>query len=209
MALVALTLGVSACGGPNVERTIPENWIATPYARLSTYFRSSWGEEHTPGDIRHDVIRDEATLALHTPENICFDVVVRTGSRTDEPLEELSPMCKAGRREAEGLVLNELVSIYDIPYGSTRDVMSANAGSSSSGASATSAPGFARAENVSQDSFFNMHITEPTTEVFRVIQRTGRICCYISNRREVGLVLENKSMGVTSSGHAEFAWHVR
>ena len=67
-AALASCAWAMGCAGPKVHRSISEAHIGSKYARLTGYFATAKAapggrhEEMTPGHIRHEVIRDEATL---------------------------------------------------------------------------------------------------------------------------------------------------
>lgn len=159
-----VTLG--ACGVHAVSTTISRQNIGSKYARLTGYFATRGAApggkhtESTPGSIRHEVIRDEATLVSMNESESCFDVVMRMGSRHDEPFDQLEPTCEVDGQEARAVVENELVSIYDYSYEGSRNIVDV--------------------QGVTATEYFGLQVTEPTERVFRVIERQGRICCPLS-----------------------------
>src|SRR5688500_12454123 len=109
LTVLASVVAVGACARTRVETTIRPDLIGSKYARVTGYMATraaAPGGRHTeltPGDIQHDVIRDEATLARVTPTETCVDVVVRTARVHDEPLEQLAPTFEIDGREMKAI----------------------------------------------------------------------------------------------------------
>src|SRR5262245_9818119 len=80
-----------------VSTSLQRDQVGTKYARISGYMATrsaapgGASTEETPGSIRHDVILDEATLATIDPRETCVDLIVRTASGHDEPLDQYAP----------------------------------------------------------------------------------------------------------------------
>lgn len=160
--LLLVTVVSAACSRTKVETTIRPDLIGSKYARITGYMATraaAPGGRHTedvPGDIRHDVIRDEATLARVTPTETCVDVVIRTSREHDEPLEQLAPTFEIDGHEQKAIVENELVSVYDYNYMGQVQTLGI--------------------EGVAASQYLGMSVTEPAAQVFRVVERRGMIC---------------------------------
>ncbi|MBT8495348.1 MAG: hypothetical protein KJO07_20035 [Deltaproteobacteria bacterium] len=182
LVLAALAL---ACGS-TVSRAIPRAWIGTPKARLTTYLKAVDNVEDTPGSIRHDVIRDEAVLAKLGGGEVCFDVVVRTSSQYDEPFDQLEPTCGSEKAATE----SELVSVFDYTY--TGQVEKLNV------------------QGVAASEFVGLSISEPAEQIFRVIERKGRLCCVAPQGNEVELELTSPRMTYNNMSYSQtFQWEIR
>jgi hypothetical protein len=181
-----------------VDTTIARAHIGTRYARLTGYFGTRAAapggrhEEVTPADIRHDALLDEATLVALSATESCFDVVVRTDSGHDEPLEQLAPRCELDdgeRGELRGVVDRESVAVHDHSFVGQREVVAI--------------------EGIAASSYLGMSVSQPEERVFRVIERRGRVCCP-GGGRQVALNLTSPSWDVADYHYqVQFAWTVQ
>ena len=196
MRLLLLLPLVLCCGGPKVTRSISKDHVGTKYARLTGYFGTSKAapggraEEETPGQIRHEVIRDEATLAHTRPSETCFEVAVRTESAYDEPLDQLAPSCELDETEHAAIVEDERVSVADYTFQGMREVV--------------------HAEGVAANQFLGMSISAPTDKIFRVITREGRVCCPAGGATKILLSLDNERRELADYNYKlSFEWTLR
>lgn len=144
-----------------ISNSITPAQVGSKYARLTGYFATrGLGDHHledVPGSIRHDAIRDELTLASIVPGETCFDIQIRTAADDDEPFDQLSPRCTIDGKELRAVVETELIGVSDYHYTGQVDVLTATA--------------------VTPDVFAQLGLSAPAEKVFRVITRSGRICC--------------------------------
>lgn len=194
-SLRVLLLGgcvVAGCASNVRSIELRRDLVGSKYAKQSGYFAacgSMCAYEETPGQIRHDVILDEAVLAGSTATETCVDVTLRTRSSLDEPVDQLSPMLVIDGKAMRGFIEVELVSVKDFTYGSSQEVM--------------------RAERVSAHSFSSLSIEQPATMVFRVVERATRICAPGVVQNSVQLQLRNANLDYgASAGRLEFAWRL-
>ena len=186
------SLGIAACATTAKQVALHSSHVGTRYARQTAYFAACGticAEEQTTASIRHEVIRDEATLMSMGPAESCIDIVVRTASGHDEPFDQLEPTCLVDGAQAPTLVEREVVSVVDYDYTGQVETL--------------------RAEAVTQDSFLGLSISEPQDMVFRVIEREGRICCGAAARGSVELKMRNRHFDVGAApGRLRFTWNV-
>jgi hypothetical protein len=187
---------VAACARARVETTIRPDLIGSKYARVTGYMATraaAPGGRHTeevPGDIQHDVIRDEATLARVTPSETCVDVVVRTARAHDEPIEQLTPTLEIDGKETKAIVENEMVSVLDYNFMGQVETMNVEA--------------------VAASTYLGMSVTEPAEKIFRVVERRATVCAPVGGRpREVALDLTHPYWDVADYNyHLVFAWKI-
>jgi hypothetical protein len=195
LGLVAVC-GVSACARTRVETTIRPDLIGSKYARVTGYMATRGAApggrhtEETPGDIQHDVIRDEATLARVTPTETCVDVVVRTDRTHDEPLDQLAPTFEIDGKEAKAIVENEMVSVFDYNFTGRVETVAI--------------------EGVAATQYIGMSVTEPAEKIFRVVERRGTVCVPQGGQvKEVALDLTHPYWNVADYNyHLVFAWKI-
>lgn len=194
--LLSLLPVLLACGGPTVSRSLSPDRIGSKYARLTGYFGTSAAapggkhEEEVPGHLQHDIIRDEATLAVATGGEICFDVVVRSESQYDEPFEQLAPGCEVDGDDYEAIAEGELVSVADYGFEGSQTVM--------------------HAEAVTASEFLGLSIERPVERVFRVVSREARLCCPAPAGEVIALSLRNERREVAGYDYRlTFEWTVR
>ena len=175
--LAAAAISLAGCSGPKVSRTISPNLVGTKYARLTGYFATAKAapggrhEEEVPGQLQHDIILDEATLMKTGPSESCFDVVVRTESRYDEPLEQLAPKCTANGKSGPVVVESEAITVIDYSFQGMQPVV--------------------QAEGVAAAQYMALSIAQPTEQVFRVVGRHAALCCPVGGPGTVTLSLDN------------------
>ncbi len=189
--LLAL-LFATACSYPvTAERPVTGDQINTDYAKLSGYMRSANRfVEETPADIRHAVIIDEAKLVKIDDQQACFDATVRTGSRVDEPMSQLSPTCIIdGRNEVAAVAADETLKIIDYGYRGYENTVVA--------------------EGVAAGEYLGLQLSKPTDKVFRVIERRATVCCPAQPTQSVELELANERMGINNPYGLKFVWQLR
>jgi hypothetical protein len=189
---VLLAVATWSCASNNHQVTLRRDLAGSKYARQTGYFAAcgtSCAYEETPGQVRHDSIIDEATLTGLSSNETCVDVVVRTHANDDEPLEQLSPTMSVDGQSQRAVVESEVVTVIDLPYNGSAQVL--------------------RAESVVANSFSSLSIERPATLVFRVIQRTGRLCSPTGVRNAVNVTLHNPHVDFgASKGLLAFAWQL-
>lgn len=192
LGLVAVVL-VAGCARTRVETTIRPDLVGTKYARITGYMATRGiapggrHTEETPGDVRHDAIRDEATLARMTPTETCVDVVIRTAKTHDEPLEQLAPTFELDGKTTKAVIEDEVVTVLDYTFvGQVQKV---------------------GIDGVAASQYIGMSITEPGEKVFRVVERRGLVCAPVGNARAVALELTHPYWDVASYHyHLVFSW---
>ena len=179
---------VASCN-QTVSRGISRDQIGTKYARLQGYFGAADRKEDVPGDIRHEVVIDEATLSSVSAEETCAQVVIRTARRLDEPLSQLQPRCRVERERVDAIAVDEVVSVYDYSYTGRLETVAADA--------------------VVADEYLGLSISEPAERTFRVIERKARVCCPVSGDK-VAMIFENDRMDYNNVAMGlEFSWQLR
>jgi hypothetical protein len=196
--LAALTLlpGVSGCSGPKVSRSIGASSVGTRYARLTGYFATAQAapggrhEEEVPGRLQHDVVLDEATLTRLTPNETCFDVIVRSESAFDEPLEQLAPTCTMHGASQAAMVDAEKVTVVDYSYVGMQTVV--------------------QAEGVAASAYLGLSIEQPAEKIVRVVMRRAAVCCPGGGLGTVGLALDDSRREVAEWDYTlAFEWTVQ
>jgi len=197
MLLASVAVTAAGCGAHSVTTAVRRDQIGTKYARITGYLATrglapgGTHTEETPSNIRHDVILDEATLAKVDASETCVDLVMRTTSVYDEPVEQLSPIFEIDGEESRGVVESELVSVYDYSYSGEREVVSI--------------------AGVTSEAFLGLSITEPTENIFRVIERQARVCAGRGGQPQtITLAVTNPSWDIADYNyHLTFHWQVR
>jgi hypothetical protein len=183
-ALALFLCGAAFACRQTISNTISPAQVGTKYARLTGYFATRGvGDHHledVPGSIRHDAIRDEVTLASVTPTEVCFDAVLRTAADDDEPFDQLSPRCEVDGKDGRVVADDELISVMDYHYTGQVDVLTATA--------------------VTPDAFAHLGLSQPADQVFRVIERKGRLCCGLTGRN-IELAFINERMTRFGNAH--------
>jgi hypothetical protein len=194
LTVLLVVVCAGACARTRVETTIRPDLVGTKYARVTGYMATRAAApggrhtEETPGDIQHDVLRDEATLARVSPSETCVDVVIRTARVHDEPLEQLKPTFEIDGKEVKAIVENEMVSVFDYNFMGRVETVSV--------------------EGVAASTYLGMSITEPAEKLFRVVERRGTVCVPLGGQvREVALDLTHPYWEVADYNyHLVFAW---
>lgn len=189
--VVALLL--SGCAAHTVSTSIRRDQVGSKYARISGYMATRGAApggthtEETPGSIRHDSILDEAVLASITPQETCIDVVLRTDSTHDEPLDQYQPAFEIDGKSTRGVIENEVVSVYDYTYTGMRETASV--------------------EGVAANQYVGMSLSQPADQIFRVIERRGRVCGGMPAVHDVKLDVTHPSWDVADYHyHLDFDW---
>jgi hypothetical protein len=183
---VVITVG---CASNVHQIDLRQDAVGTKYARQTGYFAACGtmcSFESTPGQVRHDAVLDEATLTAVGPAETCVDMVVRAHVDHDEPIEQLRPTISIDGRSLRAVVDGESVTVVDFPYTGSSEVL--------------------RAEGVTGSTFSELSIERPAALVFRVVQRTARLCAPQAGRA-VSIRLHNPHLDFGSSrGLITFAW---
>jgi hypothetical protein len=192
LGLGSLVLAAAHCGGPSAERSMPASWVGSDRAKLALYMGYVDHEENVPAGVRHDAVRDEAVLMKSAEGETCFRIVERTAEDDDEPLEALHPVCDVNGNKAEAVVTKEIVATQEYPYTASTEAISAQGYSPVSGRA------------------FNLSVRgAPETRVFRVIERSGDVCCAGAGRR-IELRLKSSRMEFNHASFTQtFTWKVQ
>lgn len=189
-ALALSAIALAGCGGRRPKTALPASYIGTQYAKQAQYMTFLGRTESTPAEIRHEVIRDEATLVTLDTEKACFQVGVRTAIQFDEPVDALTPTCKGRGFKTQAIITDEKVSVVDYPYTGERAIMTA--------------------QGVIASELVNLKLTEPAPQTFRVIERQAALCCPTGGSHEVSLVLSNGRMQTPIAPFsAKFTWIIQ
>lgn len=195
MTSLTVLLFSSSCAKRVSSKIRPEH-IGTKYARLTGYFATRSAApggartESTPGDIRRDVLRDEATLLRTSPNETCFGLVVKTHREYDEPFDQLEPECSfKGGDDLRAVVENETVSVFEYAYTGERTLVSA--------------------EGISATAYAGLSITQAEERSFRVIERRGEVCCPSGEASTISLDLTNPNWDYAGYNyHLIFDWTI-
>lgn len=190
-ALVVVAFAGTHCGGPSVERALPASWVGTEKAKIAVYMGYANFREEVPAGIRHEVVRDEATLMRSAGGETCIQLIERTSQDGDEPLDELEPRCEVSGHSATAVVSHETVSTQDYPFVVTPDLVNAQ------GYTPNGAP-------------FNFSMKgRPEEQVFRVVERSAEVCCPGAGRN-VELRLKSSRMEYNHASFTQrFTWKVQ
>lgn len=192
LAAITALCATAGCSYPvTAERPVTGDQVNTDYAKLSGYMRSANRYvEETPADIRHAVIIDDAKLTQLGDARACFEATVRTGSRYDEPMSQLSPTCIVdGQHEIAAVPADETLKIIDYGYrGYENSVV---------------------AEGVAAGEYLGLQLSKPTDKVFRVIERRASICCPAQPTQSIELEMANERMGLNNPYGLKFIWQLR
>ena len=192
--LLLLTLILAGCAAHTVSTNLRRDQIGSKYARISGYMATRGAApggkhtEETPGSIRHDSILDEAILAKVDAQETCVDLVLRTASGRDEPVDQYQPSFEIDGKTTRGVIENEVVSVYDYNFTGMRET--------------------AAVEGVAANQFIGMSLQQPTDQIFRVIERRARVCGGLGgNVRHVKLDVTHPSWDVADYNyHLDFDW---
>ncbi len=189
-ALLLLFVVLAAACNHTVSRDISSEQVGTKYAKLEGYFRSADMVEEVPGDIRHAAVLDEALLSVVDDGETCADVIIRNARRYDEPLSQYGAQCTSGREQAEAVVENEEVSVYDYNYTGRVETVAVDA--------------------VAADVYMGLSVSEPGEKTFRVIERQGRLCCPMAAREGLKLSFDHPRMDYNNLSYKlAFDWRLR
>ena len=194
--LAALAVLVAACGGPTVERSIPRSQVGTDMARLGEYMGFADRVEDVPADVRHDAVRDEATLTRSAAGLTCVAVVERTAQEYDEPLDQLRPRCVIDDGDkVDGVVSGETVTTAEYAFTASVETVHAEAWNAYA--------------NDGQGRNFTFSMAHPEQQVFRVVERRGQVCCPGAGSH-VALLLRSSRLEYNHAAFTErFVWNVR
>jgi len=158
LTILLACVTMAACGYRSREQAltaadlkVPERTKITNY--MSAPIRPGSPSESAPGQVTRASLLDEARIAKIGDDEICFDVVVRTAVSMDTALSEMRLLVND---KAARIAEDEKVSVHDHTFSGERDVLVANA--------------------VTKDAFAALRLTEPVENIFRVIERRGRVC---------------------------------
>jgi hypothetical protein len=130
---------------------VPERTRITNY--MSAPLRPGSPSEAPPAaSISRAVLVDEARVARVEGGEVCFDLVVRTGTPLDTPLSEMRVLVDG----APARVGDETVSVHDHSFTGERDVLVA--------------------DHVSREAYGSLRLTAPIEAVFRVVERRALVC---------------------------------
>jgi hypothetical protein len=154
---VLLLAPIIGCGYRTRSQAIARADLATPErTRVTNYMsaplRPGSPTEETPESVSRSVLLDEARIARLADDEVCFDVVVRTESGLDTALSEMRVLI--GGKQAR--VGEETITVRDHAWSGERDVLVANA--------------------VTASALASLRLTEPAERLFRVFERSGRVC---------------------------------
>jgi len=184
LALVVLVVG---CSYRERSRTIHPGELGSPAATITNYLsapvRAGSPTEDTPGGVSREAIVDEARLEAATPGQVCVSLVERTHVDLDMPLSDWN--FKLGGVEVHPS--DELVTVRDHSYRGERDVVVADA--------------------VTPTALASLRVTQPTDEIFRVFERSGRACAPASGNKIV-LEVERPMDDHRGSWGEKFVWTI-
>ena len=161
--------------------------VGTPRARVTNYLTMTMDSNTLPETAAHGIPReavaDEATLSSLDGTHACIDVTMRTPVRLDQPLSTWTFKLNGGEVTPE----NEMVTVRDYTYTGSRPVVVAEA--------------------VSLTAYATLTINEPTEEIYRVMERTARLCG--APAKSLSLVAELDPRDGISKWGEQFTWDVR
>ena len=187
VALVGADMG---CGYRSKTRVVSAADLADPArTRMTNYMsaplRPGSPSEETPSAVSRSVLLDEVRIAKLSNQEACFDVLVRTHVSLDSPLSEWN--AKVNEREA--YFGEERINVRDYSYSSERDVLVA--------------------EGVTATAFASLRLTEPTENIYRVVERLGQTCVPVTNTSKIVLELELPQDDLRGSWGEIFEWKIR
>ena len=188
--LVLSTLAaLSACAYRSRGRVISPADVGGERARITNYLsapvRSGQPTEETPAGVPRAAVVDEAALVKLDRGEVCVAVVLRTHVDLDLPLSEWNFRLAGQTAYPE----DERVTVRDLSYTGERDVVAADA--------------------VAPNLLASLRITEPTEYVYRVFERSARLCAPTPASAEVGLEVERPMDDRRGSWGAAFSWMIR
>lgn len=184
LVLVVLVVG---CSYRERSRTIHTGELGSPAAVITNYLsapvRAGSPTEEAPGGVSREAIVDEARLDIATPGQVCVSFTERTEVDLDMPLSDWN--FKLGGAEVHPS--DELVTVRDHSYRGERDVVVADA--------------------ITPTALASLRVTQPTDEVFRVFERSGRACAPVTGNKVV-LEVERPMDDHRGSWGEKFVWTV-
>jgi hypothetical protein len=184
LVLVVLVVG---CSYRERTRTIHPGDVGSPAAVITNYLsapvRAGQPTEDTPGGVSREAVVDEARLDLVSPGQACVSFTEHTHVDLDMPLSDWN-------FKLDGATVNpsnELVTVRDHSYRGERDVVVADA--------------------VTPTALASLRVTQPTDEVFRVFERSGRACGPVAGSKVV-LEIERPMDDHRGSWGEKFVWTV-
>src|SRR5262245_38273768 len=137
-------------------RSVATSDVGTQRARVTNYLTMTMNNNTFPEMAGHGIPReavaDEAMLSSLDPSHACVDVTMRTPVRLDQPLSTWTFKLN----DQEVTPENEMVTVRDYTYTGSRPVVVAEA--------------------VSINAYASLTINEPTEEIYRVMERSARLC---------------------------------
>lgn len=141
--------------------------------------------EETPSAISRSAIVDEVRIARRTPGDLCFDVILRTHVALDTPLSEWNVKING----AKAYFGEEAINVRDYFYTGERDVFVA--------------------QGATANAFASMRLTEPTENVYRVVERSARVCSAEASGTKLSLELELPMDDLKGSWGEVYEWTIR
>ena len=168
-------------------RSVAPTDVGTQRARVTNFLTMTMNNSEIPERAAHGIPRetvaDEATLVSLDAGHACIDLTMRTPSGLDQPLSTWTFKLNSQEVTPE----NEVVTVRDYPYTGSRPVVVAEA--------------------VSLTAYASLTIQEPTEEIYRVMERTARLCG--TPAKSLALVAELSIGNGLGTWGAEFTWNVR
>ena len=190
--LFLLLIGL-ACSGPST-RAITAAQVGTPSARITGFMADWYGSEEQPMlGLGTEVIRDEALLMQHDESGTCFEITLRTESQFDEAFGDLEFACQFAEstQEIEATSNSESVAVYDYAeMGQVENVWG---------------------EHLSPSEYESLALEETDASMFRVVERTGEICCEGGSSWQVTLEVANDNFDVNAMNPntVAFTWTIQ
>lgn len=192
LGLSSLTFAAAHCGGPAAERNMPAAWVGSEKSKLALYMGYVDRQEEVPAGVRHDAVRDEAVLMKSADGETCFSVVERTSQDEDEPLDALRPVCEINGKKVEAVVAKEQIATQEYPYTASTEAVSAQGYNPMNGRS-----------------FILSVRGAPEQRSFRVVERSGELCCAGAGRH-IELRLKSSRMQFNNAAFTQtFAWKLQ
>jgi hypothetical protein len=123
------------------------------------------------------------------PQQTCFAVIVRTLERYDEPLALLKPHCHFSRRETDASVYNETVFSEDFTVKGDAPIY--------------------RIPGSADGRWAGLDIGGTADRTFRIVTRTGSLCCPGVPHDRLELELVNRRISQGEKYEASFKWPMR
>jgi hypothetical protein len=184
---LALVLLVGCASYASRGRSVAPNDLGTDRARVTNFLTMTMNNNTLPETAAHGIPReavaDEATLASLDSSHACVELTMRTPVRLDQPLSTWTFKLNDEEVSPE----NETVTVRDYFYTGSRPVVVAEA--------------------VSLTAYASLTISEPTEEIYRVMERTARLCG--ASAKSVSLVAELDPRDGMSKWGEQFRWEVR